>query len=418
MNKLWLVTQREYLTNVRKPGFLFAAFGMPVFIVGIMLISAAFAAGGASIDDLSSVGVVDLSGVLAPAVPNAEYPELFVPYSDESTARAALDAGTLDAFVLVSDDYAQSGRVQVFSYESVPDDLIGEIGDLLVANLITQVDTDIPAERVVDPLEATLHINSSGRDLTPQSLPAIIFMPFIFVIVFMLAVQLTSGFVMSGLVEEKTNRLIEVLVTSVTPMQLLTGKLIGLGMLGITQISVWLAMGIIALRVGQVLPFLAGVVIPLDLLIFSLIYFVLGFFLISSIMAVIGVIVGSEIESRQYAAVLSIVYIVPLYLSFSFIVDANGTLPVVLSLIPFTAPTAMMMRLGFVSVPAWQVALSVGILLVTTVLFAWASARIFRWALLRYGKKFTLREVIAVLRGRPVDGSPRPAPAPAKQRAA
>lgn len=400
MNKTWLIIQREYLTNVRKPAFLAAAFGMPVFIIGIMLFAAAMSLNSADMGDISQIGYVDLAGVMAAGIPNEDYPDLFSPYESEEAARAALDAGSVNGYFVLPEDYLQSAQVRLYGYESLPAELYDEISDLLIANLVTQVRTDIPAERLANPLEATIHIESSGRDLTPQSLPAIIIMPFIFVIVFMLSVQLTSSYVMAGLVEEKSNRLIEVLVTSVTPMQLLSGKLIGLGLLGITQIVVWLGLGLLALRFGQNLDFLDGLVIPTDLIVFSLIYFVLGFFLSASLLATVGVLVGSEMESRQYAAVLSILYVIPFYLSFAFLADSNGTVPTLLSLFPFTAPSAMIMRLGFISVPAWQIALSIGILLVTTVFLMWASARIFRWALLLYGKKFSLGMLLAVVRGR------------------
>jgi ABC-2 type transport system permease protein len=118
-------------------------------------------------------------------------------------------------------------------------------------------------------------------------------------------------------------------------------------------------------------------------------------------MAGIGAVVDSEQESRQLAFFVTFPLFVPYFFLVQFLIQPNETIPVVLSLFPFTAPMSMMMRLGVTTVPAWQLALSVVLLLLTTVLFTWASVKVFRWGLLLYGKKFRLREVWAVLRGNP-----------------
>ncbi|MDX1995084.1 MAG: ABC transporter permease [bacterium] len=402
MNKLWLIIRREYLTNVRKPSFLFTAFGTPLILISIVVLVIIISLSSeTNIEELAGVGYVDQAGVITPEARSEEYPDLFSPYASEEEARAALDSGTIDAYYVIPENYLATSQVQLYSNESMPSDLEDVFDEFLVSSFLSQITAEVPSTRVLEPVEATLHIESTGRELTEAGITGIILLPLLLAVVFMIGIQLTSGLVMSGLTEEKTNRLIEVLVTTVTPMQLLAGKLIGLGLLGLTQIGAWLVLLALVAVFGPSIPFLEGVVIPLDLIIFSAIYFILGYFMVASLMAAIGVLVGSEMESRQYAGVMSIVLAIPIYLTAAFLSDANGTVPTLLSMFPFTAPMSMIMRLGFVNVPAWQLALSIGILLLTALFFLWASARIFRWGLLLYGKRFNLREIIAVLRGNP-----------------
>jgi ABC-2 type transport system permease protein len=184
-------------------------------------------------------------------------------------------------------------------------------------------------------------------------------------------------------------------------MQLLLGKIIGLGALGLTQFLVWGGAGLLLIRLGQTVPFLAGIEFPIDLMLVFLVYFLLSYFLLSSLMAGLGAIAGSEEESRQYSSILSLIWVMPFFLITSLITDPDSPLAVALTLIPFTAPMTVLMRMGFGSVPAWQLVASLVILLLSTLLVVWASGRVFRWALLLYGKRPTPRELWRVIRQSP-----------------
>ncbi|MFN8528940.1 MAG: ABC transporter permease [Anaerolineae bacterium] len=190
------------------------------------------------------------------------------------------------------------------------------------------------------------------------------------------------------------------ILTTVTPFQLMFGKIIGLGALGLVQLAVWLGAGLIVINVGQFLPALQGVTIPPDLVIASVVYFLLGYFLQASVMAGIGAVVASEQESRQYAGIFSLLFSIPFFLIINFFTDPNGPVVTFLCLFPFTSPVSVIMRMGFGSIPPEQLILSVLILLVTVVLVTWLSARVFRWALLLYGKRPSLRQMFDVLRRR------------------
>jgi ABC-2 type transport system permease protein len=131
----------------------------------------------------------------------------------------------------------------------------------------------------------------------------------------------------------------------------------------------------------------------------TLIYFMLNYFLLASLMAGIGAVVGAEQESRQVGGIISLIVVIPFFFFSSFISDPNGTAPLVLSLIPLTAPISVILRMSFGTIPAWQLALSLAILLISTIIVAWGSGRVFRWALLMYGKRPTPRELLRAIRG-------------------
>src|SRR5262249_30572612 len=155
----------------------------------------------------------------------------------------------------------------------------------------------------------------------------------------------------SGVVEEKSNRVIEMLITSITPSQLLIGKIVGLGLLGLTQLFIWMGAGLIALKLGQGSVALAGVTLPVDLLVITVAYFILNSFLLASLMAGVGAVAGGEQEGRLLGGIFSLIVVIPFFFIASFITDPNGTVPLVLSLVPFTAPISVILRMSFGTIP-------------------------------------------------------------------
>jgi ABC-2 type transport system permease protein len=261
----------------------------------------------------------------------------------------------------------------------------------------------VSLDRIRGSLEMLVQDSDTGREVTEDGMFATLFLPVIFAFVLMLSAFTTSGFLMQGLVEERTSRIIEILVTSITPMQLLLGKIIGLGLLGLTQVLALLIAAVAILQIGSgSLEFLQGISIPLDLAVMAIIYYLLGYFLMAAILATVGVLTNSEQESRQISSFIMMPFILPYILIFFFITDPNGTVPTILSLVPVTAPMAILMRFGLTEVPTWQIILSMVLMLITIVVVVWLSARVFRWGLLLYGKKFNLREVWRVITSRQV----------------
>lgn len=406
MNKILLVAWREFYFNLRRRAFLFAAFGAPLITVALMLVVFNVAVGGHSDpESLGRIGYVDRAGVLAQAL---EQPDYFVSYATEEEAAAALEAGEIGGYFVVRRNYLAVGAVHFYAPRAMPAALRREIDTFLVTNLLTQTqDLQFPTERLLDPFDMTIITLDSGRELTSAGTAGLFLVPFIFVFVFLMASQVSSGFLMSGVVEEKSTRIMEILVTSVTPLQMLVGKVLGLGALGLLQFIVWVGGGFLIVTLGDQanLEFLQGVVIPLDVTVLGLLYFVLSYLLLGTLMAGIGAVANTEEESRQWSGIFSLLAIIPFFFITQFLENSGSALPVILSLIPFTAGPSMLLRVAFASVPLGEIVLSLGLLLLSSVLVAWASARIFRWALLMYGKRPTPRELWRVIRSAPQESA-------------
>jgi ABC-2 type transport system permease protein len=249
-------------------------------------------------------------------------------------------------------------------------------------------------QRLQDPAHTVLRTLDNGRIVRDSGIAGLFIAPIIFVMVFILASQTTSGYLMSGVVEEKTNRIMEILVTSVTPLQLLSGKIVGLGLLGLTQLVIWLIGGYVALRLGQGTDLLSGVSFPPDMIIIGLVYFLLGYFFLASVMAGIGAVAGSEQESRQISGIFSLALALPFFAIVPFLTDPDSLIVVFMTIFPLTSPVAVILRMGFAAIPTWQLVASMALLLVTTLVVMWASARIFRWSLLLYGKRPSISELV------------------------
>jgi ABC-2 type transport system permease protein len=393
---MWLVARHEFLTNVRRRSFLFAAFGAPLFTILVMYIVFAITVesfGGT--EGIGLIGYVDESGVLAAAI---DQPEDFRPYPDGNTARAAMDAGEIDGYFSLPSNYIDTGVVNLYlRSSSVPEGLYDQIDTCLIANIGSSVEAD-RLERLQDPVNTQLLTLDNGRLIRDSGIAGLFLTPIIFVMVFMLASQTSSGYLMSSVVEEKGNRIMEILITSVTPMQLLVGKIIGLGALGLLQLGIWMIGGAVALQLGQNTELLSGVYIPPDMLMLGLIYFLLTYFLIASLMAGIGATAGGEQESRQLSSIFSLLLFLPFFFLYNLITDPNGTISTILTLLPFTSPVTTIFRMAFGTVPTWQLVVSLIVQIVTTVLIMWAAARVFRWSLLMYGKRPNLRELVRIIR--------------------
>lgn len=412
MHNIWLVARHEFWTNVRKRSFLFAVFGIPalmgvIFAIVFLVADTAEERGV----EIERMGYVDEAEVLSESV---EPPEGFVLYDDAEAAQAALDADEIDAYILLPERYMARGTVELYAYGGVSEDVEDEIRLFLVANLTADIESDAPPERLTDPVDSIIFLENSQRELSEQGIIGLFIVPILFAVVLMMALQFSSQFLMSGIVEEKSNHIMEILITSITPYELLTGKLIGLGALGLVQLGVWLVLGGVLLIFGGNIEFLSAVVIPLDFVIVVLLYFFLTYFLVASLLSGVGAVMGSEQESRQYAGLFMFMLAIPLFFFSLLLTNPESPVFVGLTLFPFTSAMTYMLRYPFSSIPTWQVIASLLILALTTGFVMWASAKVFRWALLLYGKKVGIGTLLRVIRRNPEIGS-LPAQSSAKE---
>ncbi len=398
MSRIALIARREFLTNVRRRSFLFTAFGLPIIIIAIQFALGHFIEHqNETTGTLGEVGYLDLTPehVLAQA---AGKPDEYRAFDDVDSAQSALLAREIGAYFVVPADYMEQGVVHAYSTRDIPRGIENQMAGFLTQNLLV----DWPPERAArlqNPVNLTIATIGGGKEINEQASIAVILMPFVFAMLFIMSVFTTSGFLMQGVVEEKENRLVEILMTSITPLQMLWGKILGLGALGLLQVGVWAAAGGLVLSQGSnIWEGFRDITIPTALLVTSPIYLVLGYLLYGALLAGIGASVPSMQEGQQIASIISLIAVIPLMVAFTFIENANGILPTSMSLFPFTAPLGMIMRVPFADVPIWQIGLSVALLVLTTLAVVWVAAQVFRIGLLMYGKRLGLRPLWTALR--------------------
>jgi ABC-2 type transport system permease protein len=388
MSRILLVSRREFLTNVRRRSFLFTAFVLPLIIIAAQIAIGHFVQQQSeTTGSLGRIGYVDLTPdqILESALGK---PEEFEAYSDPEVARSDLVAGKIGAYFVVPSDYVEQGLVHAYGIRDVPRGIEEQMSSFLAKNLLS----DWPPERaarLMDPGNLTIAtLDGESEIKSDESAMATILLPIIFAMVLIMSIMTTSGFLLQGVVEEKETRLVEILVTSITPVQMLWGKIIGLGALGLIQVTVWGIAGWLFLSRGSsVWSALENASVPAQLLILAPIYLLLGYLLFGSLLAGLGASVTSMQEGQQVSSIVSLIAASPLFFTIAFFKNANGLVPTVLSLFPLTAPIAMVLRLPFAEVPPWQIALSLALLVVTAILIVWIAAQIFRVGLLMYSRR-------------------------------
>ncbi len=232
-----------------------------------------------------------------------------------------------------------------------------------------------------------IKIEQSGKESKGDFLITF-FSSFIFIMMLMMMILYTGGMLIRSLVEEKSNRLIEIIISSCSSNELLTGKILGLSALGLTQITIWFIIGF-SLVSSTVVPVEIFTHIPV-----ILIYFILGFIFYSSMFVGIGSIVTSEQEAQQITTYLSFLLILPIIFVLPALENPHAGYIQILSYIPFTLPSFMMLRLNISPVPVWEILITIIIMIVSIYIMIIFSAKIFRIGILSYGKRPSLKELI------------------------
>lgn len=403
--KVWLIARRDFLFNFRRRSYLFTAFLLPMMIAVVMVLIVGVLQG--SFEDTGSfthIGIVDKSGAIVgkTGAPLVAPPAPFEIVASEEKAAAALQDKTLEGYYVLPGTFLTGGTVDSYSRDTLPAGLESKLGDYLKQSLTASLGDPNLEARLSDPLKesATYRIGSTQK-LGSGALFAAIFVPIIFAMLIYIGTNTTSQFLMSGVVEEKENRMMEILVTSTRPAEMMLGKLLGMGALGILQLLAWglfgLAYGTLAgtINLGQTF---ADLQITPNFMLVLVMYFLLGYLLFGSLMAGLGATVSAEQEGRQISQIIGMLGVAPFILYSVYLTNPNSTVVMALSLIPFTAPVGMIMRMSMATVPPFQILLSMVILVLTVAVIIWLSARIFRLGMLSYGKRLSVREIVLAFR--------------------
>jgi ABC-2 type transport system permease protein len=314
-------------------------------------------------------------------------------------------AGRVDAFLWIEGDPLAGVRVD-YAARSVTDFATINALRNLVSNAIVELRlksrgvATAEVETLMKPVNLrTIQVTETGARETQGTTRFIISYFFTFLLYMTLILYGVS--VMRSVIEEKTSRVFEVLLSTVRPFDLMAGKVLGVGAIGLTQYAIWTVLALLA-GGGAGLAALRSRVgdfqVPMQLLLFMVVFFIFGYFLYSAMYAAVGAMVNTDQEAQQIQMTVLQFLIVPMLLLPIILRSPSGTASTVLSLIPFFTPILMMLRITLVMPPAWQIALSFVLMLITNVAVLWVSARIYRVGILMYGKRPTLHELVRWVR--------------------
>ena len=398
MRKLLLVARAEYLRMVKRRSFLLATLGVPLFIGAVMAASILLAVGG----EARPFGVVDHAGLLGAVMQNpAGQTSHAVAFPDEAAARAALQAREIQGFYVLPADYLTTQRVELFYWDKAPsNDVSAQFNRLLRAALVAQAPAEV-RDRLLGGADISYRTVKAGEQGMAEQiigflLPLFVGMFFVFVIMG------SAGYLLQAVTTEKENRMVEVMFTSLSPLQLIGGKAIGLMGVAFTQIGIWLLALVAAATVAsRFAPFMQGIRIdPLFLLLVAL-YFVPTYALVAGMMITLGCMVAEQQQGQQIAGILNLLFIVPFFFFVLVFTDPNSPILVALTLFPTTAFMTVAMRWGMTTIPAWQLIGGWLILVAMAVVSIVVAARVFRVGMLRYGQPLDVRGVGAIVRARP-----------------
>lgn len=435
MSKIGLIIEREYLTRVYKKSFIIMTLVIPLIFVALAAVPAILSQ--VKDTDTKEIAVIDETGRYATLLQSNETYR-FVPVKDinETPLEYFKSQGKgLYAILFISGDLVQNpDKITLFSEKTLSMGLTKDIARQLDPYLTQEKinSFQIPdLQKIIDSSKVEVKIQqvkwgTEGEE-TKSSAEVATAIGFLFTLLIYMFIFAYGGMVMNGVMQEKTNRIVEVMVSSVKPFELMMGKIIGVALVGLTQFMIWVVIvggAMIALGIGvsatadlsaisqmdpnamaqlsepdmisKINGMIGGVNFP-KLIGFFVIYFIGGYLLYASIFAAIGSVVDQEADTQQFMIPVTMIILFAFYAAIYSIENPDGPLAFWCSIIPFTSPIVMMVRLPY-DVPVWQMLLSIGLLFGTFIGSVFIAAKIYRTGILMYGKKVTWGEMIKWLR--------------------
>lgn len=427
MSKTSIIIGREYAERVKKKSFIFTTILMPIFMVLLMAVPTLIMLWGGT--DSRTITVIDPEGIVAPQLTDTEAIHYVIAPTADSLATTSADPSATILFIprgIVEADAPLSLLTAEAASMQLESEIASQVEDIVEKERMKAYDVDV--EGIMNSVKSDLTINTRRTDRDDESTSSIVSYALGFIMTFLLymILLLYGQMVMTSIIEEKNNRVLEVVVSSVKPTSLMMGKILGIGLVAVTQIVIWgilivllstfvmpallpaeVAADVSAAAAGlqtpatsaidsELISALAIIANPLyiiKLFAILLIFLIGGFLLYAAIYAAIG----SAVDNIQDASQIQTVAILPIILGIVFgmmaVNDPTSTLSVWTSIIPFTSPMVMMARVPY-GIPMWQIIVSVVILYLTFIALVWVAAKIYRVGIFMYGKKPTIKELI------------------------
>lgn len=423
MDKVLAVFKREYMERVRLKSFLIATFFGPVLMAALLILPAWLATKTKISSDVANVLVLDLSGtdlgqrVATQLARNGGSPEVraIAPSelaAAESLATAEVVAKRREGYLIVSQETVSGERAQYSgrNASTIPDMRFVEdaIEQSVRNSRFEAAGLDGPRVQAMSEVRlalGTTRLSERGRGSAGREN---VVLAYAVALLLYMSIVLYGQSILVSVIEEKTERVAEVVVSAVSPSQLLAGKVLGVGAVGLTQQLIWVASGVLLVRFqGPIMQAMGLGAAPTTLPGLSLVtaavfllFFLLGFIFFTTMFAAAGSMVSSTQDAQQVATPLTLLIVPSILLLAPVLMDPGGTLAIAVSLIPFTAPILMPVRMSLTSVPWIEVAASVGLMLVACLAAIWLAARIYRVGVLMYGKKPSMAELMRWIRTR------------------
>jgi len=440
MNKTWIILQREYLTRVLKKSFILTTLLVPLFLAAIMVVPAWLAT--RQDKEIRNIAVFDETSLFLDQLGEDGYTKYqFIDQERYAQVKPDLEGSGYYALLHIPGNILTTNRVELLSPKQLPlemgEQIERKLSQIIEADKRSQVVREVGVPDLEQKLAATktrirvntMQVTESGEQKKSSSVVAFIasygmgFLIYFFVFMY-------GSLVMRSVMEEKKNRIVEVIVSSVKPYQLMTGKIVGTALVGLTQVAIWviLIFGVMTVlqsffspetaqqmgksimegqaqmgpmqqnlpmaqnQITEVMEMIGSLNLPLILFGFVF-YFLGGYLLYSSLMGAVGAAVDNDEDTQQLVFPVTFPLILSIILLFSISKNPEGSIAFWASIIPFTSPVCMLARLPF-SPPVWEVVLSMVLLILTTIGAIWAGAKIYRTGILLYGKKVTMKELI------------------------
>jgi ABC-2 type transport system permease protein len=398
MKKIWLIAWSTYKQRVRSGSFLTLTLGLPVLMVIAGAIPFFMEGFG---DELPVVGVVDQTGQLSfvQEVAVDEQTLQLKAYTEPVQAREAYQQGEIGGYLVIPSGYFEGEQARYYAEES-PNAFLNQGLQIFMRRAMLPQAPEWALERLDDPMYRTFVNLRTGESV--QEGPALIVRiatPAVLAVLMGLALLFTSSQMGAAVVREKDQRAMEMIITSIKTSQLVTGKVLGMTLLSLTQLAIW-GTGVV-IAIGLLLTGdvdLTGISIPWNVLFWAVALGIPGYFLYAVAAAGLGIIAGDTQQAQQLAGFLGFLGMLPLWLAGVLLEAPNSAVAVGLSLFPFTGPIFSLFRMSLTEVPLWQLVTCFGILVVSLFAGIWAVTRIFRAAMLMYGQALRPRDLWRALK--------------------
>ncbi len=436
MHKILLIIQREYTTRVQKKSFIILTLLMPVLMSALMFLPGYFM----SMDDeqARTIAVYDGSAVFLGRLENSDFTKFkFIPKEEYQATKNDIKKSGYYALLVIDPNFLVTKMVQVISGSNIPWDVKSQIQDKIQGIIEKDRMAEVVKQTAIPDLEkkiaaTKIHINVDtikvgiGGEAKKSSTEIGMVLGYIFGFMIYMFIFIYGTMVMQGVMEEKQSRIVEVIISSVRPFQLMMGKIVGIALVGLTQFALWVILGVVifsasksfypgathaqqiqnvmaqsqdaAQQAAPQLDKMQEIFSMIDTINFPLLigcfifFFIGGYLLYSSMFAAVGSAIDAQEDAQQFMLPITLPIILSIMVMMSAIKSPEGPIAFWFSIIPFTSPIVMMARIPF-GVPVWQLILSMVLLVATFVGMVWVTGKIYRTGILMYGKKPSWKEI-------------------------